>query len=89
MSVYCGRTERGMTLVVADTRTDAFDQVAQEVGYGEIQSVQLATAEDVSWIKAMGGWVPEEARTLVGLQTCATLMEIARCADVLWGCLTR
>lgn len=61
--IYYVETEMGCTLVEARNTDHAYNQVRREVGtYHRIGEVRKATAHDIAWVRAMGGYVPEHAR---------------------------
>lgn len=53
---YCGLRE-------ARNLETATRQAMREEGTNNVQSVRKATPEDIENVRAMGGWVPESART--------------------------
>lgn len=64
MKVYYVQTGMGATLVEASTENAARSIVLREVGtYNGIQVSRLATDEDIQWVNAMCGGVPDTPRT--------------------------
>ena len=58
-TVYYIETERGCGLRVARNIRQARADLRREVGTATtINCVRLATAKDVAWVGAMGGYVP-------------------------------
>lgn len=49
---YCMLTEG------SDDIAEAQDKIYYAEGYNNVQSVRVATEEDIRWVRAMGGYVP-------------------------------
>ena len=49
---------RGCTLIVAKSLTEAKRLALYQEGADHVKAVRLATEDDVSWHRAMGGRVP-------------------------------
>ena len=48
------------TLIIAKTEAGARKEAMRKAGdYGDVRTVRLATGDDIDWICAMGGRVPE------------------------------
>jgi hypothetical protein len=61
--VYVVNLENGsMGLLEASTLRQAMRQAYREQGTDNVASVQPATKDDIEWVGAMGGWVPNAGR---------------------------
>jgi len=57
--VYYASTSRGCRLLLANSVRSARSEVQREVGtFEEVTEVRKATQDDISWVRAMGGYVP-------------------------------
>lgn len=58
--IYCFECGLGCGLRLFKNIAEARKQVVAEVGtFNSPHSIRLATAEDISSVRAMGGWVPD------------------------------
>ena len=59
MPVYYCETEMGCALIYARTKKQAERQAREDVG-NMFQFLRKATAEDIDWVIAMGGYRPTQ-----------------------------
>lgn len=59
MKIYYADTDRGCALRAANSLAQARAQFNREVGSDNVQVVRVATQEDIDWVEAMGGEVPD------------------------------
>lgn len=58
LTMYYFETHIGCGLHSANNLQQAQNEIRQEVGYAVFKSVHKATEEEISWVKAMNGYVP-------------------------------
>lgn len=57
---YYAETDMGATLIVAGSVESAHKKARERVGsYNRVHLVRKATAQDIAWVSAMGGVVPD------------------------------
>jgi len=59
LSIYYSETEFGCTLTAARSAKQAHNEVADDIGKNRLHLTRLATKQDIGWVRAMGGRVPE------------------------------
>ncbi len=58
--LYYVSTGLGATLVVAEDQDSAEEKTLRKVGtYNGVQDCREATEQDIEWVRAMGGYVPQ------------------------------
>lgn len=57
-TLYYVNTDQGCGIFAAQSITQAKRKAKDDAGKG-VKSVRRATSEDVDWVQAMGGFVPE------------------------------
>lgn len=65
MPVYSVKTSRHQTIVFARNKNSAMKIVGDDVGRNNITSCEVAAAEDISWVVAMGGRIPPQAQRIL------------------------
>lgn len=58
MKTFYFESDMGCGLVEAHRLASAERQMIREVGEPQLRRVREATADDITWVKAMGGYVP-------------------------------
>lgn len=65
MPVYSVETSSHQAIVFARNKNSAMRIVGDDVGRNNIKSCKVATAEDISWVDAMGGYIPPQAQRIL------------------------
>lgn len=55
---YC-ETDWGAKVVVADSLSMAWDEILKAYGNIHVKFIREATSDDLLWVEAMGGYIPE------------------------------
>ena len=61
--IYAVNLDNGcIGLLAAPTIARAWRQANDEEGRNHVESVRMATPDDISWVASMGGYVPDAGR---------------------------
>ena len=61
MALFYVETGMGACVRAAVDKAAAHEAALREVGtYNGVQVVRLATEDDLAWVRAMGGYIPED-----------------------------
>ena len=59
MNLYYVETSQGCCIKAGSSLEEARKSALREVGTDNFESIRKATKEDITWVKCMGGYVPE------------------------------
>lgn len=70
-TLWTVRTDYGMA--IKDYHTDDYDaaeeRAKREVGTRSFRSIEEATKDEILWVAGMGGYLPDAARKIAGIET--------------------